>query len=166
MSSTLPLLAANEAPPFARHQAQGRSPFLLIGDHAGRAIPGGLADLGLGGDDLLRHIAWDIGVHGLGSMLAERLDAVFIRQNYSRLVIDCNRDPSSAEAIPLVSDETPIPGNCGLSEGDRQARVAQIHVPYQAAIAAEIAARAAAGMPTVLVSLHSFTPVMAGVPRP
>lgn len=166
MSSNAILLDPEEPPPVAIHQSQGRSPFLLIGDHAGRRIPRRLQDLGLGADDLARHIAWDIGVRGLGTMLAERLDAVFIHQVYSRLVIDCNRQPASAEAIPTVSDHTEIAGNQGLTEVERQARIAQIHDLYQAAIAAEIAARQAAGTPVVLVSLHSFTPVMAGAARP
>jgi predicted N-formylglutamate amidohydrolase len=91
---------------------------------------------------------------------------VFIRQTYSRLVIDCNRNPGQADAMPEVSDGTVIPANAGLGDADRAARVAAIHAPYQAAIGAEIARRDAAGMETVLVSLHSFTPSMRGVDRP
>jgi predicted N-formylglutamate amidohydrolase len=81
-------------------------------------------------------------------------------------VIDCNRDPDSAEAIPETSDGTVISGNAALGALGRVARVAAIHAPYQDAIGAEIARRTAAGQGTVLVSLHSFTPVMAGVARP
>ena len=145
---------------------EGRSPFLLIGDHAGNAVPERLRTLGLSDADRARHIAWDIGVGALGAALAARLDAVFVRQTFSRLVIDCNRDPATADAIPEASDGTKIPGNTGLREVDRAARVAAIHAPYQAAIAAEIGRRAVAGQVTVLISLHSFTPVMAGVRRP
>ena len=47
--------------------------------------------------DLARHIAWDIGIAGVGRQLADRLDACLIMQPYSRLVIDCNRPPGSAE---------------------------------------------------------------------
>jgi len=68
--------------------------------------------------------------------------------------------------MPEVSDGTVIPANAGLSEADRAARVAAIHAPYQAAIGAEIARRDDAGIETVLVSLHSFTPSMRGVGRP
>lgn len=142
---------------------QRRSPFLLLGDHAGIAIPAALGTLGLGAPDLARHIACDIGVKGLGEALAERLDAVFVHQRYSRLVVDCNRDPRAPDAIPERSDGTIIPGNVGLDATARAARVATVHAPYQAAIAAEIARRAE---PPILVSLHSFTPVMAGQPRP
>lgn len=117
----------------------------------------------MGDADLARHIACDIGIRGLGEALATRLDAVFIHQLYSRLVIDCNRDPHAPDAIPERSDGTDIAGNTGLSADARAARISAIHAPYQAAIAAEIARRAD---PPILVSLHSFTPVMAGMPRP
>jgi predicted N-formylglutamate amidohydrolase len=145
---------------------QGRSPFLLIGDHAGNAIPEALGTLGLAPEDRVRHIAWDIGIWALGARLAERLDAVFVRQSYSRLVIDCNRDPASAEAIVERSDGTVVPGNLGLPAGARRERVRGIHAAYHQAIAEEIARRDAIGQPTWLVSLHSFTPEMAGVVRP
>ncbi len=107
----------------------------------------------------MRHIAWDIGVAALGRALAARLDATFVGQTYSRLVIDCNRDPRSAGAVPQTSDGTIIPGN---ADPDRAARIAAIHAPYQDAIAREIARRDR----TVLIALHSFTPVMAGIARP
>jgi predicted N-formylglutamate amidohydrolase len=156
------LLEQADPPAVSVINPQGRSPFLLIGDHAGNLIPRRLGDLGLSETDRTRHIAWDIGVGGLGEALAARLDAVFVRQSFSRLVIDCNRDPDAAEAVPETSDDTPIPGNAGLDDAARVARVAAIHAPYQEAIAAEIARRAAVGMPTILVSLHSFTAALAG----
>ncbi|HEY8002656.1 MAG TPA: N-formylglutamate amidohydrolase [Phenylobacterium sp.] len=142
------------------------SPFLLLGDHAGREIPAALGDLGLTAAERRRHIAWDIGVAGLGDLLAAALGATFIRQRFSRLVIDCNRDPVRADAIPEVSDGTPIPGNRGLSPAAREARVVEVARPYHAAIADELHARAALGRPTTLVALHSFTPRMDGFARP
>ena len=142
------------------------SPFLLLGDHAGREIPRQLGGLGLPPAELDRHIAWDIGVAGYGALLAQALDAAFIRQRFSRLVIDCNRDPARADAIPEVSDGAEIPGNRALSAAAREARVAEIARPYHAAIAAELDARAARGLATTLISLHSFTPRMNGFDRP
>ncbi len=160
------LLGANDPPPVEIINPRGRSPFLLIGDHAGKRIPQALGTLGLGAVDRERHIAWDIGTAALGERLAHRLDAVFVRQAYSRLVIDCNRHPDAADAIPAISDGTAIAGNRDLAEKDRAARIAGVHEPYQATIALEIARRVRCGMPTMLVSLHSFTSVMNGVPRP
>ncbi len=129
-------------------------------------MPSRLADLGLSGPDLTRHIAWDIGVAGLGRRLAQTLDAPFIAQRYSRLVIDCNRDPARADSMPQVSDGSAIPGNADLTAAERAARIAQVFSPYHARIAAELDARAARGLRTIVVALHSFTPVMAGVARP
>lgn len=133
---------------------------MLLGDHAGREVPAALGDLGVAAVEMDRHIAWDIGVAGLGARLAELLDAPFVAQRYSRLVIDCNRDPVRPDACPEVSDGTTIPANVGLSRRDRQARVDEIFQPYHDAIAAELSDR------TAVVALHSFTPSMAGFERP
>jgi predicted N-formylglutamate amidohydrolase len=163
---TEPLLGQNDPEPVQIINPDGASDLLLIGDHAGKLVPSALGSLGISNRELARHIGWDIGIAALGQALAAALDAVFIRQTYSRLVIDCNRDPAQPDAMPVVSDGTRIPANEGLTAAARAARVAAIHEPYQAAIAAELARRDAAGRRTQLVSLHSFTPVMAGVARP
>jgi predicted N-formylglutamate amidohydrolase len=138
------------------------SPFLLVGDHAGREIPARLGDLGLAPADRARHIAWDIGVEGLGRALAGRLGVTFISQRFSRLVIDCNRDPGHCESIVEESDGTPIPGNVGLDVQERARRRREIFTPYHAAIAAALDAKPVKG----LVALHSFTPTMQGQARP
>ncbi|WP_380872440.1 N-formylglutamate amidohydrolase [Sphingomonas sp. DBB INV C78] len=160
------LLGADDPAPVQSLNSGGRSPFLLIGDHAGRAIPKKLADLGLSLSDRTRHIAWDIGVQSLGEQMAARIDAAFLYQAYSRLVVDCNRDPKRTDAMPIWSDGTFIAGNDGLTAHDRAERVAAIHEPYHLAIAAEIDRRVAGGYTPVLVSLHSFTPRLSSIPRP
>ena len=160
------LLTAYDPPPATIVNPDGRSPFLLIGDHAGNRIPERLGDLGLSEADRVRHIAWDIGVAALGEALAKALDAPFVRQTYSRLVIDCNRAPDAHDAIASRSDGSDVPGNITATPAERAARVAEIHAPYHTAIAAEIARRDAAGVETILVALHSFTPVMGPAPRP
>jgi predicted N-formylglutamate amidohydrolase len=160
------LLAAEEQPPFRVLNSGAGAPFLLIGDHAGCEVPARLEGLGLPPAERTRHIGWDIGVAELGALLAEALDACFIAQRFSRLVIDCNRDPARPDAICTVSDATPVPGNADLSGAGRQARIDEVFTPYHQRIAEELVARAAAGVPTVLVALHSFTPVMAGEARP
>jgi predicted N-formylglutamate amidohydrolase len=137
-----------------------------VGDHAGREIPASLGDLGLPAAALDLHIACDIGVAGLGALLADALGATFIAQRCSRLVIDCNRDPARPDAIAEISDGVAVPGNAGLSDADRAARVGEVFAPYHARIAEEIAVRRQAGRPTILLALHSFTPVMAGAARP
>jgi len=112
------------------------------------------------------HIACDFGVAALGAWLSDALGATFIAQRYSRLVIDCNRDPTRPDSIAEVSDGVVVPGNRALTGSAGACRVAEIFGPYHARIAEEVAARGQAGRRTVLVSLHSFTPVMAGRARP
>ena len=159
-------LDQDDPPPFFVENPDGASPFLLIGDHAGLAVPAALDGLGAPPEAMQRHIASDIGIAGTGAILSRTLDAPFIRQTYSRLVIDCNRGPGWPDSIPVVSDGTDIPGNAGLSPEEADARRALIFQPYHDAIAAALDARAAAGRSTVLISLHSFTPVMRAIARP
>jgi predicted N-formylglutamate amidohydrolase len=137
-----------------------------VGDHAGRDIPTRLGGLGLPAEALDLHIACDIGVAVLGARLADALGATFIAQRYSRLAIDCNRDPARPDAIAELSDGVAVPGNHGLSDEARAARVGEIFAPYHARIGDEIAARRTSGRQTILLALHSFTPVMAGAARP
>jgi predicted N-formylglutamate amidohydrolase len=110
-----------------------------------------------------RHIAWDIGIAGVTRRLAGLLDAAAILQVYSRLVIDCNRQPSVPSAFPVVSEATPIPGNVGLTEADKAARQRAIFDPYHGEIARLLAARLS--IKPVYVAMHSFTPVYLGVAR-
>jgi predicted N-formylglutamate amidohydrolase len=166
LSENETLLSAQDPPPVLFDNPSGGSPLLFVGDHAGNEVPAQLQNLGLGEADLGRHIGWDIGVRALGRSLAEALDATFIHQSYSRLAIDCNRAPGAADLIPAVSDGTPVPGNRGLDAAAIARRLGEIHQPYHAAIAAELDRRRQAGRETILVALHSFTPVMAGTKRP
>ena len=160
------LLAADEPHPVVVERAEGASPLLLCCDHAGRRIPRRLGTLGLPEAELDRHIAYDIGAYAVARGLSARLDAALAAQLYSRLVIDCNRRPGVASSIPEVSESTEIPGNRALPAADRAAREATVLAPYQTAIAALLDARAAAGRPVVMVTVHSFTPVFKGVARP
>jgi predicted N-formylglutamate amidohydrolase len=154
------LLTADDPPPFQIINPAGASSFLIVCDHAGNRVPSALGDLGLSDTDLTRHIAWDLGASELSEMLSTTLDAKLIRQTYSRLVVDCNRGLEAPDAIAPVSDGTPIPGNHDLTAADRAARFAEIHEPYQSAIASAISAD------TIIVAIHSFTPAMNGVARP
>ena len=165
-ADTTLLLRPEDVPPVREFNAGGRSPFLLTCDHYGRLIPRILGDLGLPESELVRHIAWDIGIAGVAEALSHHLDAHLIVQRYSRLVIDCNRPPHAAGSIPRISEATTIPGNEGISREVALMRRAQIFDPYHRRIDEIIGQRGSAGMPTVLVSLHSFTPVYAGIARP
>ena len=160
------LLDPDEPTPVTVENEAGSSVFFLACDHAGRAIPRRLGNLGLPGHELVRHIAWDIGIGAVGGQLSQMLDAAVILQTYSRLVIDCNRDPAVPSSIPEISEATEIPGNRGIGEPERAARIDAIFRPYHNRLAAALDRRAAEGRATVLMALHSFTPVFKGVARP
>ena len=165
MTGTTPLLAPDEPDPVRVRREGGTSDFVLTADHAGKLIPRSLGYLGVAAAELERHIAWDIGIAGVTERLSAALDAAAVLQTYSRLVIDCNRDPSWPSAIPLVSEVTEIPGNRDLTAADRLARVTGIFQPYHDRIAALIDKRTASGRRTILVAMHSFTPVFKGESR-
>ncbi len=165
MPALTKLLQDDEPAPVRVHREAGGSDFLLTADHAGRAIPHSLGRLGLPESKLDRHIAWDIGIAGVTERLSAALDATAVLQTYSRLVIDCNRDPSVASSIPEVSETTEIPGNLGLSPQERAARRREIFEPYHARIRALLDARQAATRRTVFVAMHSFTPQFKGESR-
>ena len=156
-------LSPEDPAPVIVHNSGAKAPLVLICDHAGRRIPRRLGDLGLNAADLDRHIAWDIGAAGQARRLADLLGAELILQAYSRLVVDCNRDPASPDIAPEISDESAIPANAGLDEAALRARIQDIHSPYHAAIAAALDRN---GAETTLVSIHSFTPAMRGFERP
>jgi predicted N-formylglutamate amidohydrolase len=159
------LLAHDEPPAVRVLRPQAGSDFVLAADHAGRLIPRALGTLGLTESELTWHIAWDIGIAAVTEALSELLDATAVPQSYSRLVIDCNRAPGHPTSIPAISELTPIPGNEGLSEADRDARRRAIFDPYHAAISDLLDARNAGGRRALLVAMHSFTPVFKSVAR-
>jgi len=139
--------------------------FLIVADHAGKYLPPRLGQLGLSDVECCSHIAWDIGIDAVCALMGTALDAVVIRQNYSRLVIDCNRMPGAEESIIGLSERTRVPGNAGLSESQKRIRRSEIFQPYHARITAELDRRRDLGRPTALISMHSFTPVFKGVAR-
>jgi predicted N-formylglutamate amidohydrolase len=156
------LLGPDEPSPveIVRPDAAGR--FVLVCDHAGRALPSSLGTLGLSPEDLHAHIAWDIGAAGVARYVSAALDATLFLQRYSRLVIDCNRPLGAPDSIPTKSGGVVIPGNAQLSEAQARERVRAIFSPYHEAIAGALHGRP----PYLFVSVHSFTPELYGVRRP
>ncbi|KZD12504.1 N-formylglutamate amidohydrolase [Oceanibaculum pacificum] len=160
------LLQADEPPAFEWVNAASASPILLLCDHASNRVPRALGDLGVSAAERARHIGWDIGAAAVTRHLSARFDAPAVMTGYSRLVIDCNRDPADRSAMPEISDGTLVPGNEGLSQAARQRRIDGLFKPYHGEIAARIEAIRAAGEMPVLLSIHSFTPVFKQMERP
>lgn len=160
------LLSSDDPSPFEVVEGTGAWPVLFVCDHAGTKVPTALGDLGLGAADLADHIAVDIGAAPLARGLAQCFGAPALLANYSRLVIDCNRELEDYTLIREVSDRRVIPGNRNLTQAAVAARISAIFHPYHTEIRRRLAAmREGEAMP-VLISVHTFTPVFRGFERP
>lgn len=146
--------------------ARGTSPFVILCDHASNRIPERFGDLGLSAVERLSHIAWDPGALAVSRKMSELLDAPLVESTVSRLIIDCNRALDAPDLIWTLSERTRIAANEGLSEDERQQRIALYHRPYHGAIDMLLEARRNAGRETIVVCMHSFTPVYLGQHRP
>ena len=160
------LLRPGDPPAFTSHNPAGKAPLLLLCDHASKAIPKALGDLGITAAELDRHIGWDIGALEAAKELSDRLDAPLLASGYSRLVIDCNRWPGGEGSTPEVSDGTPIPANAGLSKDQVDARAEACFWPYHKEVDRQLDAMTANSRKVCLLVVHSFTPEMKGFKRP
>ncbi len=153
---------ADEGDAVAVENETGKSRVLLVCEHASKTLPARYGDLGLAEDVLSSHIAWDPGALAVARLLSEKLDATLVFQRFSRLIYDCNRPPESASAMPVVSEIYDIPGNADLDEAERFLRTAALYVPFHEAVSSLVEKRKILGIESVIVTIHSFTPVYHG----
>jgi len=142
-------------------RAQAGSAIVLVCEHASPHIPAELNNLEISPAAQRSHAAWDPGAVAVARGMSEALDAVLVSSSVSRLVYDCNRPPSAPDAMPTRSETFDVPGNVGLSDAAKEARVARYYTPFRDRLAAEVARRA----DPIVVTLHSFTPVFHGTAR-
>ena len=164
MPATMNFLA--HPPPVLHLNAGALSPFLLVCDHASKALPPGYGTLGLPEAELARHIGWDIGAARVTARMADVLNAPAVLSGYSRLLVDYNRATDDPTFICQVSDGTVVPGNRGIDAVERQRRIDEFYEPYHAAVGAAMARLQGHVAAPALISIHSFTPVMRARPRP
>lgn len=165
MTLAFQLLEEDEGKPALVENSGASGEIVLVCEHSANLIPKRLGTLGLDRDVLERHIAWDPGALALARRLAASLDAELFYQRFSRLVYDCNRPPEAESATPSISEVYRIPGNIGISSEERKARVEEIYRPFRNGLSSLIQRRTVVGRPTVLVTIHSFTPVYFGQTR-
>lgn len=144
--------------------AGSRTPLVLICDHASNHIPAAYGRLGVAEPDLERHIAYDIGAAAVTRALAARLGAPAFLGTYSRLLVDLNRPFGAPTSMPVLSEATRIPGNENLDATELALRRSRIFDPFHAAIGAFMDRRGNGA--SLIVAIHSFTPVFLGVARP
>ena len=152
--------------PVVVENPDGVGPIVVICDHASNRIPAEYASFGFDEDTLQTHIAWDPGALAVARLLSAELDAPLIWPDVSRLVIDCNRAADIESLIVTESEGRPVPANRDLSDEERKRRLDTIHSAYHAAIEACLARRRASHLPTMLIAIHSYTPVFLGKSRP
>ncbi|UXS02064.1 N-formylglutamate amidohydrolase [Agrobacterium tumefaciens] len=146
----------------AVENAAAKGDVLLVCEHASATVPEKYGTLGLTADVLSSHIAWDPGALAVSRLLSRKLDATLVYQRFSRLIYDCNRPPESSSAMPVKSEIHEIPGNFDLDDAEKFARTSALYVPFHDRVDAIIAERQANRQETVVVTVHSFTPVYHG----
>jgi len=130
---------------------------VAVCDHASNHVPPEF-DLGIAPELIEAHIAWDIGAAGVTERLAREHGIPAHLACVSRLVIDLHREEDSPGLIPERSDDHAIPGNFAA---DRQARIEAFHRPYHAALGCWLDE----AQPALILSIHSFTPMLESRPE-
>jgi predicted N-formylglutamate amidohydrolase len=140
---------------------------LIVADHAMRHLPQEYGRLGLQEQEFERHIAYDIGVEGVVRHLAVMTGAPAVMARFSRLLIDPNRGEDDPTLIRQIYDGAVIPGNYPLSGAEREHRIERYFKPFRNQVleSAALCDEASDGA-CLIISVHSFTPVMAGRARP
>jgi predicted N-formylglutamate amidohydrolase len=158
-------LSAAEPGPFRVLNPLAEAPILLVCDHASYRFPNMLGDMGL--DPFARrcHLAVDIGSGALTEQLAHRLDVTAVLAQYSRLVVDCNRELMDPGAFLEFGDGVIIPGNRNLSSEARKRRADALYWPYHRAIDEQVRRLQRITPEPAFIAVHSFTPVMNGETR-
>ena len=151
---------------YESHNFQAPAKLLFLCDHGSNEVPPELGTLGLQPQDFAAHIAFDIGAAALTRELARAFEAPAVIGRWSRLVVDLNRGADDPTVVAKLSDGRIVPANATLNRAGIEERIARYHAPYHGRIAEKIAAALAAGIVPVIVSMHSFTPVWRGKPRP
>ena len=160
------LLSPDEPGPFRVLNPLAEQPILLICDHASHRFPKSLGDMGL--DPFARrcHLAIDIGAGPVTESLAKTLRVTAVVQNYSRLVVDCNRQLMDPGAFLEYGDGILVPGNRNLRQSEKDLRASALYWPYHVAVDDQVQRLSKAGPPPAFIAIHSFTPVLNGESRP
>jgi predicted N-formylglutamate amidohydrolase len=160
-----PLIGPDDPPPYSIYNAGGQAPVLLVCDHASKAFPRAMNQLGVADWVLGKHVACDIGAGMVTRFLADRLDAPAVLAGYSRLIVDLNRQTHTDSAFIKVSDGIAIPGNLDLCEDEKAERIASFFTPYHDAISRQLDMFEARGITPAFLAIHTCTPVFNRVVR-
>ncbi len=127
---------------------------LVTCEHGGNRIPAAYRDLFRGQSRLLEsHRGWDKGAIVLARDLARALDAESVLATTSRLLVDLNRSPGHPARFSRFTR--------GLPMSERRAIERRYYEPYRSRVALLVGA----AVPSLHLSVHSFTPVLDGATR-
>jgi len=166
VDSRYPLIGPGDPPPFITYNDHGKSPVLLVADHASPFFPASMNQLGLADWVLECHVAWDIGSDKLAQFLADELDAQAVLAGFSRLIVDPNRKLDDPSAFAEISDGIAIPGNIGLDDEQKAQRVQSFFKPYHDKITSRLNRFSANGIVPAMISVHTCSPVFDRIVRP
>jgi len=155
------MIEVDEPPACSLINAEGQATVLFVADHASATIPRVLNNLGLDEEILGQHVAYDIGTRDVVTKLAQAFNAPAVVANYSRLVVDLNRQLEDPSLMSEVSDGITIPGNQQLSAEMRNQRIHNFYTPYRKAIDQQLHRFRSQGIIPALIAIHSFTPQLA-----
>ena len=137
-----------------------------------RAVPRGAVDellaggLGLGREDLQRHIGWDAGAEAVTRRISEMLQVPAFLAGYSRLFVECNRMRFAGDFVAAKTDGYVIPGNQKLQGVDISLRKKVAFDPFHTAVTRCLDRLQGLRVEPVVVSIHSFTPQLGKRSRP
>lgn len=145
----------------AADRVAGDGPLLLTCEHASERLPERWRwpreDVRLRGT----HWAYDLGAAELTHDLAEGLASAAVLSRFSRLLADPNRHEEDPSIFRDLAEGAPVMLNARITSEDRQARLDGYWRRYHDVVDREAAATGA----SVLLSVHTFTPVYEGNPR-
>jgi predicted N-formylglutamate amidohydrolase len=138
-----------------------RYPVILTCEHASERMPEPFRfpeeDTWLVGT----HWAYDLGAAELTRELADALGTGAVLSRFSRLLIDPNRSPTAPDLFRKIAEGRPIALNRDVGDEERDLRFSMSNA-YHAAVDHALGTDSA----KLILSIHSFTPVYEGAPRP
>lgn len=139
----------------------GDGPVLLTCEHATQRVPEPWS--WPEADERLRgtHWAFDLGAADVTRKLAARIGSEAVLSNFSRLLVDPNRQLTSSTLFRTEADGAPVALNAGLTDDEKEQRLSRLYRPYHAAMDVAVGRSSA----PVILSMHSFTPLYEGTPR-
>lgn len=124
-------------------------------EHAGNEVPVPYKYLFEGQEEILKsHRGWDPGALKVALLLAARFNVPCYRQLVTRLLVECNRSLDSKELFSSFTRSLP--------DEERTQILSSYYHPYRGEVTQAIAA---AAMPVIHFSIHTFTPQWDGKPR-